>query len=122
MANPVLVDTSVWVSHLRAANTELAALLQSEAVACHPFVIGELALCNLRNRASILSLLQDLPSADLVEHGEALAFIDTHALHGRGIGYVDIHLLASTVLSGMTLWTEDKRLAGIAKGLRVSYR
>ena len=121
MTEPVLVDTSVWVSHLRASSSGLVALLQEALVVCHPFVIGELALGNLGNRSEILTLLEDLPGVEVARHEEVMAFIEKRNLPGRGLGYVDVHLLASALLSGVALWTEDKRLAQAAEGLEFHY-
>ena len=111
----ILVDTSVWVDHLRAGDKALAALLDAAAVLVHPFVIGELALGNLRQREIVLNALADLPHASVATDVEVLHFIDRHALFGRGVGYVDAHLLAAAKLTaGAELWTKDKRLHGIA--------
>jgi predicted nucleic acid-binding protein len=106
----ILVDTSVWVSHLRQGNPHLADLLNEGSVLVHPFVIGELACGNLMNRTEILSLLRALPLAAMAEHEEIMLFIERNGLMGRGLGYVDVHLLAAAVLSGVRLWTEDKSL------------
>lgn len=113
----VLVDTSVWVAHLREKHAGLADLLSDGKVACHPFIVGEIAGGNLQNRTTILSLLDALPMALLVEHEEVLAFIDSHELMGKGLGYLDLHLLASAVLSGLPLWTLDKKLEKAAEVL-----
>ena len=114
----ILVDTSVWVDHLRVSDEALAALLDTGAVLAHPFVIGELALGNLRQREIVLNALSDLPHASAATDLEVLHFIDRHALFGRGIGYVDAHLLAAVQLTaGAELWTKDKRLHGVAVGL-----
>jgi hypothetical protein len=117
----VLVDTSIWVDHLRRGNRRLEALLLEARVAGHPFVVGELACGKLKNRAEILSLLGSLPSTPLVSQEEFLLFIDSNALAGRGIGFVDIHLLASARLSGLPLWTGDRRLAGAARDLNLAF-
>jgi predicted nucleic acid-binding protein len=117
----VLVDTSVWVSHFRETQIDLVRLLNVGEVACHPFIAGELACGNLRNRTIILSLLEALPMAATVEHGEVLAFIESHKLMGKGLGYIDIHLLASAVLSQLPLWTLDKRLEQAADILHHNY-
>jgi predicted nucleic acid-binding protein len=117
----VLVDTSIWVAHLRKGHDRLARLLDEGVVCCHPFVIGELACGNLKNRTEILSLLRALPSAEVADHEEILAFIDNHQLMGKGLAYVDVHLLGSTVLSGTSLWTADHRLAQASADLGVSY-
>ena len=114
----ILVDTSVWVDHLREGDALLAARLEQAAVLTHPFVVGELACGTLRNRALVLSLLQNLPMATVAEPDEVLAFIERHSLNGRGIGYVDAQLLTATALTpGATLWTRDKRLRVVAQRL-----
>jgi predicted nucleic acid-binding protein len=118
----ILVDTSVWVDHLRAGDKTLAALLESGRVLAHPFVIGELALGQLRQRQAILPALQDLPQAKAATDAEVLLFIERHGLAGRGIGCVDAHLLAAARLTGATLWTRDKRLAGVAGQLGLGSR
>jgi predicted nucleic acid-binding protein len=111
----MLVDTSVWVDHLRAGNPTLAGLLESGLVLTHPFVVGELALGNLRQREIVLNALADLPSAKIATDAEVLSFIGREALFGRGIGYVDVHLLAAVRLTAeATLWTNDKRLHRVA--------
>ncbi|KPL12904.1 ribonuclease [candidate division BRC1 bacterium SM23_51] len=117
----VLVDTSVWVSHLRGAERRLAPLLQEADVACHPFVVGELALGNLRNRSEILTLLEALPAVEVADHDEVMRFIVNHKLMAKGLGYVDVHLLASAVLSGVSIWTTDRRLAQAAVRLGVAH-
>ena len=111
----ILADTSVWVSHLQRRNAELAALLVDEQVLCHPFVVGELACGRLRNRREILALLHALPQAHMVEHDEALEFIEVHRLMGTGVGWVDLHLLAAAVLSRAKMWTFDQRLMKAAR-------
>ena len=115
----VLVDTSVWIDHFRIANQRLAALLLEEQVLGHRFVVGELACGAFRSRHEVLTLLKQLRQAPLVAHDEVLAFVDAHALMGSGLGWVDMHLLASTVLLGGQLWTRDSRLARAAKRLGV---
>lgn len=111
----ILVDTSVWVEHLRRGLPRLARLLQEGKVLIHPWVIGELACGNLRNRAGVLELLQGLPAADVASDSEVLLLIEREQLMGRGIGYVDAHLLASAKLSQCQLWTQDKCLAALAQ-------
>jgi predicted nucleic acid-binding protein len=114
----ILVDTSVWVDHLRLGNTRLIQLLESARVAAHPFVIGELALGNLRQREVILGTMHDLPQTNVATDLEVLHFIHEEAIFGRGIGYVDAHLLASIRLTpGTSLWTRDKRLRDVANRL-----
>lgn len=116
----VLVDTSVWVGYFQRGNSELTDLLQSGRVLSHPFVLGELALGSLRQRDTILDALQNLPLACAAGTEEVLGFINSHALHGLGIGYVDSCLLASARLKpGCVLWTLDKRLAAAALRLGV---
>ena len=114
----ILVDTSVWIDHLRSASAILSELLGDGEVLGHPFVLGELALGNLRRREEILRILRRLPQATSASHGELLEFIDREALFGRGIGYVDAHLLAAARLtSGTKLWTHDRRLQAVAAQL-----
>ena len=114
----ILVDTSVWIDHLRANDETLAAHLNAGRVLAHPFVIGELALGQMRHREIVLAALLDLPQADVATDAEVLRFIDAHDLAGRGIGYVDVHLLAATRLSvPAKLWTRDKRLGSVAAAL-----
>jgi len=117
----VLVDTSIWVTHLRDGNRHLETLLLDAAVMCHPFIVGELACSNLRNRNEILSLLQTLPMAPTTEFDEFLYFIDRNQLMAIGIGFVDVHLLASSQLAGIPLWTSDKRLTSAAIKLDLAY-
>ena len=118
----ILVDTSVWIDHLRAGDAELAALLNGSQVLMHPFVLGELACGNLDNRVEVLALLKNLPQAVLANDEEVLFFIERHALMGRGIGYVDAHLLATVTLGGVTkIWTRDKRLRAVADALALAY-
>ena len=116
----VLVDTSVWVAHLRHGDIGLEDLLDGGRVVCHPGIVGELACGNLRNRSEIISLLQRLPGAIRAEHEEVLQFIKHYGLMGKGLGYIDTHLLASARLTGVPLWTLDKRLNEMAKQLGVA--
>jgi predicted nucleic acid-binding protein len=114
----ILVDTSVWIDHLRHGDVELTRFLNTGQALTHRFVIGELALGNLHNRNTILSTLQNLPQVSVASNEEVLYFIETHALFGTGIGYVDAHLLAAVCLSpGALLWTRDKRL--LAESIRL---
>ena len=106
----ILVDTSVWVDHLRRGDSELATALETGEVVCHDFVIGELACGRLSARAEILNLLEALPRAQVVEHAEVISFVERHGLASVGIGWVDAHLLASARLGQFELWTRDARL------------
>lgn len=108
----ILVDTSVWVSHLRVGDARLRGLLTDGEVLCHPLVVGELACGNIKNRREILSLLQLLPTAKTATNEEVLQLIETQNLMGIGLGLVDIHLLASALLSRASLWTLDTPLRG----------
>jgi predicted nucleic acid-binding protein len=114
----ILVDTSIWIDHLRQRNERLTSLLNQSQVLAHPFVIGELALGNLQNRAAILGALQNLPQAPVATEREVLHFIQQNVLYGIGIGYIDAHLLAAVRLSpGTALWTRDKRLLAASTSL-----
>lgn len=116
----ILADTSIWVDHLRAGDRRLADALERGDVCVHPFVIGELACGNLRQRRRILDLLAQLPVTPIATDPEVLSFIEHRALMGRGLGYLDVHLLAAVALeSGTRLWTRDKRLASVAAELRL---
>ena len=117
----VLVDTSIWVSHLRIGDAHLMYLLREEKVLCHPFIVGELACGNIVNRREILTLLQTLPMARIVRHEEVLIFIEAHGLMGVGLGLIDVHLLASALLSHAPMWTADKRLRQASARLHVAY-
>ena len=117
----VLVDTSVWVSHLRDGNAGLETLLNDGEVVCHPFIVGELACGNLKNRREILIHLQSLPKAILAEDEEVLKFIENHELMGKGLGYIDVHLVAAAVLTDVPIWTFDKTLDKITKKIGVNY-
>ena len=118
----ILVDTSVWVDHFRRGEAQLTTILTSNAAVMHPFVMGEIACGSLADRALILGLLQELPSAIVANSEEVLGFIDRHELFGKGIGYVDVHLLASAVLGNIKLWTRDKRLSVVAYELGIDLR
>ena len=111
----ILVDTSVWVDHLRSGVPLLANLLQEGEVLIHPWVIGEIACGNLRNRQQVLDLLLGLTTALVASDSEVLLLIERGNLMGRGIGYVDAHLLAAAKLSRCGLWTQDRRLAVVAQ-------
>jgi predicted nucleic acid-binding protein len=117
----ILADTNVWIKHFRDSDAELISQLNIGFVVCHPFIIGALACGNLGNRAEILTLLQALPLSPVVEDTEILEFIENNSLMGRGLGYVDIHLLASVIIGNIVLWTYDRRLNAAAIELGVSY-
>lgn len=117
----ILVDTSIWVDHLRSGESRLADSLHRSQILAHPFVVGELACGNLRKRDEILRLLSDLPQSPVASTEEALHFIERHQLMGQGIGYIDVHLLAATALAGdALLWTADKRLKKVASELKLA--
>jgi predicted nucleic acid-binding protein len=116
----IVVDTSVWVDHLRHGNTRLAQLLVDNRVLVHPAIIGELACGNLRNRAEILSLLASLPQAKEADHAEVLQFLDMHRLFGQGLGWVDAHILAAAVLTHAELWTRDRAMRSAALRLGIA--
>lgn len=119
----ILADTSIWVDHLRTRDHALAALLEAGQVLTHPFVIGELALGSLRKRDVILQDLMALPKAKAASDEEVFVFIQTQGLFGRGIGYVDAHLLAAVRLTAdAALWTRDKRLLEAAKQIALPLR
>jgi len=118
----ILVDTGIWVDHLRSSDDRLAGLLERGQVLVHPFVTGELACGNLRNRLEVLRLLHALPQSRQASEKEALYFIEHHELMGSGIGYVDAYLLASVMLmDAARLWTHDKRLQMVARKLGCQY-
>lgn len=117
----VLVDTSIWVSHLRKGNAHLKTLLEKAEVVCHPFIIGELACGNIKNRTEILSSLQALPMASIAKHEEVLRLIESHNLMGSGLGLIDVHLLAAALLTRAPLWTADKRLRAASAELSIAY-
>jgi predicted nucleic acid-binding protein len=118
----ILVDTSVWIDHLRTSIAPLAHALEAGDVLVHPFIIGELACGEMKQRREVLRLLATLPSSVVATDNETLHFIERHRLMGTGIGYIDAHLLASATLTeGGKLWTRDKRLAAIAAQLRIQF-
>jgi len=116
----ILVDTSVWIDHLRHGNDALATHLNDAQVLCHPFIVGELACGNLRQRAEILAMLRHLPEVPLAKHDEVLILVERHTLAGSGIGWLDAHLLASTMMAGVSLWTLDRPLARAARRLHAA--
>ncbi len=118
----ILVDTSVWIDHLRSGEQRLSEALEGERVLMHPFVLGELACGNLGDRSRVLRLFAELPYAPTATDPEALEFIERRALMGRGIGYLDVHLLASTALHGdARLWTRDRRLSEVAEEIELAF-
>ena len=118
----ILADTSIWVDHLRSEDNYLASLLELNEIVIHPMVIGELACGNVGNRAEIFGLLRSIPSLPVATDDEVLFLIEYHQLMGRGIGYIDAHLLASVVMTPpATLWTIDRRLMSLADELGVAY-
>jgi predicted nucleic acid-binding protein len=116
----ILVDTSVWVAHLRDKEVGLEALLNEGRVISHPFIVGELACVNLNNRSEILILLQALPQATVAQHDEVLRLIEHHRLMGKDLGYIDVHLLASALLTQVPLWTLDKKLQKVAATMQLA--
>ncbi len=112
-----LVDTSVWVEHFRKGNAALTALLNRGEALTHPFIVGELACGTLTNRSTILGLLEELPAAVVAENDEVVRLVERNALYGRGLGWIDVHLLASAMLSRAALMTFDEPLEKVARGL-----
>lgn len=117
----MLVDTCLWIDHLRRGHSGLAAHLEAGEVETHPFVVGELACGDLRRRDEVLSLLASLPQVAEATHEEVLTMMQTRRLYGCGLGWVDVHLLASALLSHTPLWTTDRRLASKARRLEILY-
>jgi len=117
----ILVDTSVWIDHLRNGDPAMVSLLETDRVCSHDFVIGELACGTLRNRAEILSLVRSLPRLATATEDEALFLMENRRLMGRRIGYIDVHLLAATILGSARLWTRDKPLKAIAEEARCAH-
>ena len=119
----ILADTSIWVDHLRTIDRHLTSLLEEELILVHPMVIGELACGNIPSRPYIMRLLSRLPGISVATHDEVLLFVERHRFMGRGIGYIDAHLLASVAIAhNASLWTKDRRLMGLATELGVAYR
>ena len=117
----ILVDTSVWINHLRTHSKLLTQLLDLEQVLVHPFVIGEIACGNLTNRKEIISLLLSLPSAPKADDDEVLFFVEQHNLMGCGLGLVDVHLLTSAMIEAARIWTADRSLALAARKLSIEF-
>jgi predicted nucleic acid-binding protein len=116
----VLVDTSVWIDHFRRKSRQLTVLLDGEGVVLHPFILGELGCGNLKNRKELIELLHALPFITKADDDEVLFFIERHKLMGRGVGLIDMHLLASCKLNSCLLWTRDKRLKAIAEEMKIA--
>ena len=121
MPDFILVDTSVWIKHLREGDQDLTQLLEQGLVACHPFIIGEIACGGIKNRYEIIDLLNDLPSTDILDHSDIMEFIENRKIMNKGIGYIDVHLLGSALVSETPLWTYDKALKKIAIQLSIEY-
>ena len=117
----VLVDTSIWVDHLRSGHPHLTALLIRNAVSAHPWIVGEIACGNIQNRAEVLKRLRMLPPVTVAREDEVLFFIEKHQLMGKGIGYIDAHLVAAAIAQGLKFWTRDKRLIAAVGGLGILY-
>ncbi len=117
----VPVDISVWINHLNKKDTKLIKLLEKGKVTTHSFIIGELSCGNIKNRTEILALLQNLPRISLLTLEEYLVFVEKNNLMGKGLGFVDIHLLGSSMLTGSKLFTYDKKLAEAADSLLLRY-
>jgi predicted nucleic acid-binding protein len=115
----VLVDTSVWIDHFHKSNLSLSNLLEEGFVFVHPFIIGELACGNIKNRKEIFKLLHSLPQIKVAEYDEIIYFIENNKLYGKGLGYIDIHLLASCKIDNAKLYTRDKKLISVAKELHL---
>ena len=118
----MLVDTSLWVEHLRHGHAGLAARLEQGGVVIHPFVIGELACGHLRKRAEVLGLLNALPACEPCSHDEVMALVEARGLAASGLGWVDVHLLAAALVSGEALWTLDARLSRAAASLKCQHQ
>ena len=118
----VLIDTSVWITHFQENSKQLEQLLVKGEVVSHPFIIGELACGNLKNWKEILSLLKALPEGPFLDEDEFLYFVEKNNLPGQGIGFVDIHILASAFIAGIPLWTYDKKLHKVASDFNISFK
>jgi len=117
----ILLDASVWIDHIRSADRRVFELLDAGKVLCHPFVIGEVAMGQFRNRSAVLSDLRRLRIAEIASHQEVMTLVERRSLFGKGIGYVDAHLLAATFLTpNASLWTRDKSLKEAARQLKLA--
>lgn len=117
----IVIDANIWIDHFRLSDPHLAELAADRRLRMHPYMIGELALGNFANHAKIIAQLEKLPAANVVSHANLMQFMAVRTLSGTGIGYVDCHLLASTLLMGCKVWTRDKRLANQATRLQINY-
>jgi predicted nucleic acid-binding protein len=117
----ILADTSVWIEHFRHTHSGLVQLLESGQVCCHAAVIGELACGHLKRREVVIGLLEALPRAPSIPEDEVMQFLETHSLFGKGLGWVDMQLLASAYFEGFRLWTLDRRLKAVSFDLGISY-
>jgi predicted nucleic acid-binding protein len=116
----ILADTSVWIDHLRSGNKEMRRLLNQGHIVIHPFIIAELALGSLKERAKTLALLDLLPHVRVAQLSEVRSMIEARHLYGLGIGLIDAHLLASVLLHPSTLlWTKDRPLRKVAEALGI---
>jgi predicted nucleic acid-binding protein len=118
----ILIDTSVWIAHLRRRLPGLTTLLEQQRVLTHPFVIGELACGQIRQRSEILRLINELPAPVSATHDEVLRMIEDRKLWGKGIGFVDFHLLASAMIGRCQLWSTDRGLNEVAAEFKLSWR
>ena len=118
----VIVDSSIWIGHLKQSNKHLSQLLQEDLVMIHPLIIGELACGSMKKRGEFLSLLKLLPVCQIPTYDECLSFLEEEALFGKGIGWVDINILAASRLSSGTVWTFDKRLHLAAERLKIAHK
>jgi len=110
----ILVDTSIWIDHIRSSNVRLVSLLEADLVVMHPWVLGELASGNLADRPAMLYLLKSMPQAAPASDDELLFFMEKHCIWGKGVGYLDMHLLAAAALASLKIWTRDRRLGEVA--------
>lgn len=117
----VLVDKSIWIDHFQKGNSNLKKLLYDSEVVIHPYITGELACGNLSNRREILSLLESLPKTYVISQEEILEFITINRLYGQGVGIVDIHLIASSLLDSLKIWSMDKSLIRVAEHFNIVY-
>lgn len=118
----ILVDSSVWIDHFRNNNALLSTHLANGAIVMHEFILGELAIGNFKNRKIILSLLDSIPKLSKLTYDEFIYFLEKNSFYGKGVGFVDIHLLGSTKLAGVKIWTLDKRLLKLANSLNLNYK